>query len=153
MPRTANPDIDYTLDRQWQWPAWKFSLDQGDLQTTLHARFNWPRPQPSTSTTSTSSTTRNNSAQLPLQDLQAFHHDVAEMAHYAPEDDIAAFYALLDARRDQREAELEESWAEVSQCLAASPQSFSSPEQWRCFCQFSRTFSLDSLVAFAATFL
>lgn len=136
MPRRASDlDIDFSLDRRWQWPAWKFSLDQVEVQTTLHARFN------------------SLSTQLPLQDLEAFHHDVSEMAHRAPEDDVAAFHALLAARRDQREGELERSWASVSQRLAASPQSFASPEQWRRFCQFSRTFSLDSLVAFAASFL
>jgi hypothetical protein len=136
MPRRASDlDIDFVLDRRWQWPAWKFSLDQAELQTTLHARFNSP------------------STQLPLQDLEAFHHDVSEMAHRAPEDDIATFHSLLTARRDQREAEFERSWASVSQRLAVSPKSFASLEQWRCFCQFSRTFSLDSLVAFAASFL
>lgn len=85
-------DIDFVLYRPWQWPAWKFSLDQAELHTTLHARFN------------------SLSTQLPLQGLEAFHHDVSEMAHCAPEDDVATFHALLAACRDVHTSPTSRKW-------------------------------------------
>ena len=126
------PQINFQLEREWQWPAWKFGLREDDLFGSMYQRFN--------------------TKQLPIHDLEAWHHDVYEIACATPEGDVEAMYARLDERCAQRRAELYDAWQAMAQTMICHSECFADTEQWASFIQFSRTFSLDSLVAFVHTF-
>ncbi|KAL2187805.1 hypothetical protein L209DRAFT_764642 [Thermothelomyces heterothallicus CBS 203.75] len=143
------PSPQYEYDREWRWPWWKFELMPDVLFTTLHERFN----------------TRT----CPIQSPHTFLFDVracAEESH-----DIDTFYAKLAEKRDQRVAELEAAWEEVSDRMHSllnrgpvcgfpgcksmemedeNPFSKSNNRFARsaAFCHLSRTMAFDCLINF-----
>lgn len=112
------------------WPAWKFNMKRGDLLTTLHDQYN----------TYTS----------PIQDPDAFYHDIFEISHEATS--IAEFHHLADNRRRQRLDELYDALDAVSLEITANPALINMP-QWQHAIQLFRTNSLDSLIHFFASYL
>jgi len=69
--KTLSPyDMD---DPSFVWPAWKFDMKRGDLFTKLHEQYNtYP---------------------CPIQDADAFHHDICEISHEA--NSTAEFHRLV----------------------------------------------------------
>lgn len=117
-------------DPSCAWPAWKFNMKRGDLLTTLHDQYN----------TYTS----------PIQDPDAFYHDIFEISHEATS--IAEFHHLVDNRRRQRLHELHDALDAVSLEITANPALINMP-QWQHAIQLFRTNSLDSLIYFFASYL
>lgn len=112
------------------WPAWKFNMKRGDLLTTLHDQYN----------TYTS----------PIQDPDAFYHDIFEISHEATS--IAEFHHLADNRRRQRLHELYDALDAVSLEITGNPALINMP-QWQHAIQLFRTNSFDSLIYFFASYL
>ncbi|CAK7198500.1 hypothetical protein SEUCBS139899_001161 [Sporothrix eucalyptigena] len=112
------------------WPAWKFGMKRDALFTTLHDQYN--------------------TFQSTIQDPDAFHHDVFEIANDAGNTD--EFHNLLAVRRDQRLRELNESLESASFEIIANP-ALVGTTQWEYALQLFRTRSLDSLVRFFASYL
>ncbi|KAH6685454.1 hypothetical protein F5X68DRAFT_262689 [Plectosphaerella plurivora] len=117
-------------DLAYAWPAWKFGMKRGDLFTTLHDRYN------------TFSST--------IQDPEAFHHDVYEIASDARTED--EFHRLLADRRQQRVDELNDCLQSAACEIIANPKLIGT-DQWSYALQLFRTRSLDSLVRYFASYL
>ncbi|EHK51146.1 hypothetical protein TRIATDRAFT_303128 [Trichoderma atroviride IMI 206040] len=105
-------------------------MKRGDLLTTLHDQYN----------TYTS----------PIQDPDAFYHDIFEISHEATS--VAEFHHLADNRRRQRLHELHDALDAVSLEITANPALINMP-QWQHAIQLFRTNSLDSLIYFFASYL
>ncbi|CAK7246432.1 MAG: hypothetical protein STHCBS139747_008063 [Sporothrix thermara] len=112
------------------WPAWKFGMRRDALFTTLHDQYN--------------------TFQSTIQDPDAFHHDVFEIANEAAT--TSEFHDLLATRRDQRLRELNESLESASFEIIANPELVGTT-QWEYALQLFRTRSLDSLVRYFASYL
>ncbi|CAK7221142.1 hypothetical protein SBRCBS47491_004426 [Sporothrix bragantina] len=112
------------------WPAWKFGMKRDALFTTLHTQYN--------------------TFQSTIQDPDAFHHDVYEIANEAAT--TAEFHNLLAIRREQRLRELNESLESASFEIIANPDLVGTT-QWEYALQLFRTRSLDSLVRYFASYL
>ncbi|CAK7266632.1 hypothetical protein SEPCBS57363_002188 [Sporothrix epigloea] len=112
------------------WPAWKFGMKRDALFTTLHDQYN--------------------TFQSNIQDPDAFHHDVYEIANEAAS--TVEFHNLLATRRDQRLRELNESLESASFEIIANP-ALVGTSQWEHALQLFRTRSLDSLVRYFASYL
>ncbi|KAL1901053.1 hypothetical protein Sste5346_002120 [Sporothrix stenoceras] len=112
------------------WPAWKFGMKRDALFTTLHKQYN--------------------TFQSTIQDPDAFHHDVFEIASEAST--TGEFHHLLAIRRDQRLRELNESLESASFEIIANPNLVGTT-QWEFALQLFRTRSLDSLVRYFASYL
>ncbi|KJR88984.1 uncharacterized protein SPSK_07495 [Sporothrix schenckii 1099-18] len=112
------------------WPAWKFGMKRDALFTTLHKQYN--------------------TFQSTIQDPDAFHHDVFEIANEATT--TGEFHNLLAVRRDQRLRELNESLESASFEIIANPDLVGTT-QWEQALQLFRTRSLDSLVRYFASYL
>ncbi|CAK7262663.1 hypothetical protein SEPCBS119000_000086 [Sporothrix epigloea] len=112
------------------WPAWKFGMKRDALFTTLHEQYN--------------------TFQSSIQDPNAFHHDVYEIANEAVS--TVEFHNLLAVRRDQRLRELNESLESASFEIIANPALIGT-KQWEHALQLFRTRSLDSLVRYFASYL
>ncbi|KAF3764267.1 hypothetical protein M406DRAFT_291320 [Cryphonectria parasitica EP155] len=112
------------------WPFWKFGLKQRDLNTTLHDRFN-------TITT-------------PIQDSEAFHHDVFELSSKAS--DLAEFERMMEDRKALRLKELNGMLDDASFEIIGNPRLIGT-EQWGLAIQLFRTKSLDSLVRYFSSYL
>ncbi|AEO69892.1 uncharacterized protein THITE_2120656 [Thermothielavioides terrestris NRRL 8126] len=114
----------------WSWPYWKFGLKRDDLFNTLHDRYN--------------------TVPSPILDPEAFHHDVYEISHQA--DSVDELHRLLQARKQQRLRELNETLESASFEIIANPTLIGT-EQWQHAVQLFRTRSLDSLVRLFASYL
>jgi len=114
----------------WQWPAWKFGMKRDDLFTKLHDKYN---------TLST-----------PIQDREAFHHDVYEISSLASSKD--EFHRLLADRKQQRLDELNRGLESASVEIIANPTLIGT-EQWQYALQLFRARSLDSLVRYFSSYL
>lgn len=119
---------------KWQWPSWKFGL-QDEYLDKLYKDCNLVKDP------------------MPILDMHAWHHDVAEVAIDTPEGDTEAFYAALAKRCAERRAELNGAWSAMSRQLGASPQRFATKEQHEAFCNMNRHWTLDSIILFFETFL
>ncbi|KAL2168331.1 hypothetical protein VTG60DRAFT_7375 [Thermothelomyces hinnuleus] len=117
-------------DHCWTWPFWKFGLKKDDLFGTLHDRYN--------------------TFASPILDPEAFHHDVYEISQQANSTD--EFHRLLNARKEQRLRELNETLESAALEIIANP-SLIGTEQWQHAVQLFRTKSLDSLVRYYASYL
>lgn len=117
-------------DPDWIWPSWKFGMKRDDLFTTLHNRYN--------------------TVTLPLQDPQAFHHDVYEVSRDAetPEQ----LHRLLAERQQQRLGELNESLETLAVEIIANPKLMGS-DGWQYAVQLFRTKSFDSIIRYFASYL
>lgn len=91
-----------------------------------------------------------NTFQSNIQDPDAFHHDVYEIANEAAS--TVEFHNLLATRRDQRLRELNESLESASFEIIANP-ALVGTSQWEYALQLFRTRSLDSLVRYFASYL
>lgn len=117
-------------DPGWAWPAWKFGMKREDLTTKLHEQYN----------TFPSS----------IQDPEAFHHDVFEVAVTASTTD--EFHSLLAARKQQRLRELDETLESAAFEIIAHP-GLVGTDQWQYALQLFRTRALDSLVRYFSSYL
>ncbi|RDA86883.1 hypothetical protein CP532_1378 [Ophiocordyceps camponoti-leonardi (nom. inval.)] len=117
-------------DPDWTWPAWKFGLRRDDLFTTLHDRYN--------------------TFTFAIQNPEAFHLDVSEIAHEA--DTADDFYRLLNTRRQQRLCELNESLKTVACEIIGNPR-LMADEQWQYALQLFRAKSYDSIIRYFASYL
>jgi hypothetical protein len=112
------------------WPFWKFGLKKDDLVTKLHDQYNtYP---------------------IPIQDPEAFHHDVFECSQEAGTTED--FHRLLASRKEQRLRELNGSLESAALEIIANP-SLIGTEQWQYALQLFRTKSLDSLVRYFSSYL
>ncbi|KAH6983674.1 hypothetical protein BKA56DRAFT_584036 [Ilyonectria sp. MPI-CAGE-AT-0026] len=117
-------------DPSLAWPAWKFDMKRGDLFTKLHEQYNtYP---------------------CPIQDADAFHHDIFEISHEA--NSTAEFHRLANNRRQQRLHELNDALESASFEIIGNPSLIRTP-QWQHAIQLFRTNSLDSLVRYFASYL
>ncbi|KAK4249258.1 hypothetical protein C7999DRAFT_12903 [Corynascus novoguineensis] len=122
--------MDEPGDTCWTWPFWKFGLKKDDLFGSLHDRYN--------------------TIPSPILDPEAFHHDVYEISQQASSTD--EFHRLLNARKEQRLRELNETLESAAFEIIANP-SLIGTEQWQHAVQLFRTKSLDSLVRYYASYL
>ncbi|KFH48482.1 hypothetical protein ACRE_006170 [Hapsidospora chrysogenum ATCC 11550] len=131
MPWRDAPRVDFDDQPKYRWPCWNVDMDFEDLFGELHERFN--------------------TAPMFLQDPDAFHHDVAEIAHRCQ--NKADFLAQLQERRDQRLAELKHILDEIALLLVCGHSRKEDASHIHSFILLSRNASLDSLVRLCATFL
>ncbi|KAH7175166.1 uncharacterized protein B0J16DRAFT_349636 [Fusarium flagelliforme] len=101
-------------DPSWAWPAWKFDMKREDLFTKLHDQYN--------------------TYLSPMQDSEAFYHDITEISFEAQS--IDEFHHLASDRRQRRLGELNKSLESAKHAV-----------------QLFRTHSLDSLVRYFASYL
>lgn len=85
-----------------------------------------------------------------IQDPEAFHHDVFEVAITASTTD--EFHSLLAARKQQRLQELNETLESAAFEIIAHP-GLVGTDQWQYALQLFRTRSLDSLVRYFSSYL
>ncbi|KAK3382196.1 hypothetical protein B0T24DRAFT_600722 [Lasiosphaeria ovina] len=116
-------------DPCWNWPYWKFGLKKDDFGK-LQGQYN--------------------TIASPIQDPEAFHHDVYEISQEAVDAD--EFHRLLQDRKQQRLRELNESLESAAFEIIANP-SLIGTDQWQYAVQLFRTKSLDSLVRYFASYL
>ncbi|PHH67349.1 hypothetical protein CDD81_115 [Ophiocordyceps australis] len=114
----------------WAWPAWKFGMKRDDLFTTLSQRYN--------------------TITIPVQDPEAFHHDVYEISHDA--ENTEQFHRLMADRHQQRLRELNSSLEALAFQIIANPLLMAS-EQWQLALQLFRTKSYDSIIRYFASYL
>lgn len=120
------------MDQAWEkaWPFWKFGLKYNDLNTTLHDKYN--------------------TISSPIQDPDAFHHDVYEISSRA--NTTADFERLMQERKALRIKELNRMLEDASFEIVGNPDLIGT-EQWALAVQLFRTRSLDSLVRYFASYL
>lgn len=120
------------MDQAWEkaWPFWKFGLKYNDLTTALHDKYN--------------------TISSPIQDPDAFHHDVYEISSRA--DTLADFERLMQERKALRIKELNGMLEDASFEIVGNPDLIGT-EQWALAVQLFRTRSLDSLVRYFASYL
>ncbi|KAL8312994.1 hypothetical protein RB597_004762 [Gaeumannomyces tritici] len=125
------PPIDYH-NPEWRWPSWKFGLHMRVLFEDLYQKYNM---EPS-----------------PIQQAEAFHHDVYEIANRAssPEE----FYRLLGERKKQRLEELKNAFNKVATAITGHPALTSHiPNFWESTARFTHHRTLDHLVEHFASFI
>ncbi|KXJ85299.1 hypothetical protein Micbo1qcDRAFT_169510 [Microdochium bolleyi] len=123
----------------WRWPWWKFDLEPSDLFTTLHQKFN--------------------TYQAPLQDFEAFHHDVSELGAVAT--DKADLYRRLAVRQRQRFTEMNTALDSISSRITGAPSCYDAAKaptdsittMWTRGVAFFRSRSLDMVVRYFAALL
>lgn len=133
----SRPSPNFELDQEWWWPSYKFGLPLEALFSSLDTQYN--------------------TVSIPIQDPEAFHHDVYEISSVATT--ALEFHTLLADRRKLRLAELRESWRAVACRVAACPQLVSPPapsrldtaDVWADFLYFSCEFYFDALVKFMSS--
>ncbi|WAO94749.1 Hypothetical protein NCS54_01234700 [Fusarium falciforme] len=130
MPWRKPPRVNFEEQAEYRWPFWKLGLQEDDLFGDLHERFN--------------------TVPMFIQDPDAFHHDVNEIAHQAL--DKEDFYARLQKRRDQRVEELLDMENKIGALHLSGYNRLTDDQRFHrlrleCFA------SLDCLVAFCASFL
>lgn len=120
------------MDQAWEkaWPFWKFGFKYNDLTTTLHDKYN--------------------TISSPIQDPDAFHHDVYEISSRA--DTLRDFEKLMQERKALRLKELNDMLEDASFEIVGNPDLIGT-EQWALAVQLFRTRSLDSLVRYFASYL
>ncbi|POS68667.1 hypothetical protein DHEL01_v212939 [Diaporthe helianthi] len=131
------PSPNYELDQEWWWPSYKFTLPLDDLFDSLYTQYN--------------------TVTIPIQDPEAFHHDVYETCTVATT--ASEFHKLLAERRELRLQELRTSWGAVASRIAARPRlivpapasKLEAADVWADFMYFSREFSFDALVKFVSS--
>ncbi|KAH7024988.1 uncharacterized protein B0I36DRAFT_366886 [Microdochium trichocladiopsis] len=127
-PVLETPD-DWAAHPAWRWPWWKLGLQPNDLFTSLHEQYNTYR--------------------APLQDFEAFHHDISEAAAAAA--DTADFHRRMAIRQKERLTEMIAALDHVALRVTASPGVFdgaSSASTWADSVAFFRHRSLDAIVRF-----
>lgn len=132
------PCPNFELEQEWWWPSHKFALPLDDLFGSLYTQYN--------------------TVTIPIQDPEAFHHDVYETCTVATT--ALEFHTLLAERRKVRLEELRTTWHAVASRIAARPKLMSqaptskleTADIWADFLYFSREFSFDALVKLFSSF-
>ncbi|KAH6988715.1 hypothetical protein EDB80DRAFT_730826 [Ilyonectria destructans] len=130
MPWRPPPVVDFDQQPEYRWPFWKVGLDEAALFGELHERFN---------------TTR-----MFIQDPDAFHHDVNDIARHAS--DKADFLSRMQQRRDQRLDELKEIRENIFHFILSGHQRINDDQMFY-YLRLNRFATLDCLVALCASFL
>ncbi|KAJ1327402.1 hypothetical protein MN608_06729 [Microdochium nivale] len=125
--RLDEPSI-RNIARKWRWPADKFNMRQSDLFQQL---------QP-----------RHNTISFTLQDPEAFHRDVCELAEAAHTTN--ELNMLLQQRREERLDELDRRFEAAGARLARNPYLGGEPKHWDNMAQLFREKSYDALVRYFA---
>ncbi|KAI8713048.1 hypothetical protein NCS52_01248100 [Fusarium sp. LHS14.1] len=130
MPWRKPPRVNFEEQAEYRWSFWKLGLQEDDLFGDLHERFN--------------------TVPMFIQDPDAFHHDVNEIARQALNKED--FYARLQKRRDQRLEELLDMENKIGALHVSGYNRLTDNQRFHrirleCFA------SLDCLVAFCASFL
>ncbi|RMJ15129.1 hypothetical protein BHE90_002693 [Fusarium euwallaceae] len=124
------PRVNFEEQAEYRWPFWKLGLQEDDLFGDLHERFN--------------------TVPMFIQDPDAFHHDVNEIARQSlNKEDL---YSRLQQRRDQRLDELKDMNNKIGTLHLSGYNRLTNDQRFHrirleCFG------SLDCLVAFCASFL
>ncbi|RSL78392.1 hypothetical protein CEP51_008268 [Fusarium floridanum] len=124
------PRVNFEEQAEFRWPFWKLGLKEDDLFGDLHERFN--------------------TVPMFIQDPDAFHRDVNEIARQSL--DKKDFYSRLQQRRDQRLDELKDMDEKIGALHLSGYNRLTNDQRFHrlrleCFA------SLDCLVAFFASFL
>ncbi|RSM02853.1 hypothetical protein CEP52_007756 [Fusarium oligoseptatum] len=124
------PRVNFEEQAEYRWPFWKLGLEEDDLFGDLHERFN--------------------TVPMFIQDPNAFHRDVNEIARKSLNQQD--FYSRLQQRRDQRLNELKDMDNKIGILHTAGYNRLTNDQRFHrirleCFA------SLDCLVAFCASFL
>ncbi|KAJ3457244.1 hypothetical protein MRS44_014385 [Fusarium solani] len=130
MPWRNPPRVNFEEQAEYRWPFWKVDLDEDDLFGDLHERFN--------------------TVPMFIQDPDAFHHDVNEIARQAL--DKEDFYARLQKRRDQRLDELKDMQDKIGVFHLSGYTRLAENQRFHRL-RLQRYASLDCLVAFCASLL
>ncbi|RSL68347.1 hypothetical protein CEP54_002887 [Fusarium duplospermum] len=130
MPWRKPPRVNFEEQAEYRWPFWKVDLDEDDLFGDLHERFN--------------------TVPMFIQDPDAFHHDVNEIARRAL--DKEDFYARLQKRRDQRLDELKDMQDKIGVFHLSGYTRLAENQRFHRL-RLQRYASLDCLVAFCASLL
>ncbi|KAL8294740.1 hypothetical protein RB597_008508 [Gaeumannomyces tritici] len=126
------PPIDYATMPEWRWPADKLGIDMTTLFTDIYQKYNM---QPS-----------------PIQQAEAFHHDVCEIATCASTKE--EFYRLLGERKEQRLEELRNSFNKIATAITRCPALTSHvPNLWESIVSFAHRRTFDNLVEHFAIFI
>ncbi|KAM0438700.1 hypothetical protein ACHAPT_001457 [Fusarium lateritium] len=130
MPWREPPRVNFEEQAEYRWPFWKLGLNEDDLFGDLHQRFN--------------------TAPMFIQDPQAFHHDVNEIARQALNKED--FYSRLQKRRDQRLDELTDMQDKIGALHSSGYNRLADNQRFHRI-RLEAYASLDCLVAFCASFL
>ena len=132
MPWKERRVVDYDYEPEFLWPSGNVGLEQEALFTDLHDRFN--------------------TVPFFLQDEEAFHCDVSEIANDV--ENQAEFYARLQKRKDERLEELNRMMRYLSYFMGGGhfDQQMGKPQQYK-FIRLQRNGSFDSLITFLSSFL
>ncbi|KAI8655618.1 hypothetical protein NCS55_01214500 [Fusarium keratoplasticum] len=130
MPWRKPPRVNFEEQAEYRWPFWKVDLDEDDLFGDLHERFN--------------------TVPMFIQDPDAFHHDVNEIARQALNKED--FYARLQTRRDQRLNELKDMQDKIGVFHLSGYTRLAENQRFHRL-RLQRYASLDCLVAFCASLL
>lgn len=130
MPGTYAPEVDFDQS-EFQWPYWRVGCQEQDLFGELSERFN-KMPTPTF-----------------IQDPEAFHRDVAEIALQAR--DKEDFFARMEERKEKRLNELLDFRKELWHLLHRS--SSMNTYQLLHFTRFYNFASLDTILALCASLL
>ncbi|RSL64598.1 hypothetical protein CEP53_003992 [Fusarium sp. AF-6] len=130
MPWRKPPRVNFEEQAEYRWPFWKLGLEEDDLFGDLHERFN--------------------TVPMFIQDPDAFHHDVNEIARRAL--DKEDFYARLQKRRDQRLDELKDMQDKIGVFHLSGYTRLAENQRFHRL-RLQRYASLDCLVAFCASLL
>lgn len=124
------PRVNFEEQAEYRWPFWKLGLEEDDLFGDLHERFN--------------------TVPMFIQDPDAFHHDVNELARQSL--DKEDFYSRLQKRKDQRLDELKDMREKIGALHLSGYNRLTNDQRFHrvrldCFA------SLDCLIAFCASLL
>ncbi|KAJ1322906.1 hypothetical protein MN608_11758 [Microdochium nivale] len=126
-------------NRNWRWPWWKFGLEPVDMFTTLHKKYN--------------------TYQAPLQDFEAFHHDVSELGVLAV--DREDLNRRLAARQRQRFTEMVGAFGSLTSRITGNPACYDAAANgtgdaetlWTRGVAVFRSRSLDMIIRYFAELL
>ncbi|OAA51926.1 hypothetical protein NOR_00519 [Metarhizium rileyi] len=130
MPWCDAPRVDFDEEPQYRWPSWRVGHKLEDLFGELHEQFN--------------------TIPIFIQDPDAFHHDVAELA--GDTQSKTEFLRRLQERRNQRLEELRDFEKSLA-ALMATGFGRLTDDQMKSYFVLCRTASFDSLISFCASFL
>ncbi|KAL8296131.1 hypothetical protein RB600_001563 [Gaeumannomyces tritici] len=126
------PPIDYATMPEWRWPADKLGIDMTTLFTDIYQKYNMQLS--------------------PIQQAEAFHHDVCEIATCASTEE--EFYRLLGERKEQRLEELRNSFNKIATAITRHPALTSHvPNLWESIVSFAHRRTFDNLVKHLAIFI
>ncbi|KAH9989240.1 hypothetical protein F4779DRAFT_266032 [Xylariaceae sp. FL0662B] len=118
------------IARRWRWPASKFNMRQDELFRELHAQHN--------------------TFPFAIQEPEAFHRDVCEVAEEARTAD--ELHRLLDERKDLRLRELDDRFDAAASHLTRDPDSVGQ-QHWDHVLQLFRDRSYDALVRYFTAYM